>query len=76
MDIGRGIQTSELCITLFPNKYWQLVFFLTSSGLEDVVVKRHEVQGGIQVDESPLDAMYRELDEEIGLKAGDVEILG
>jgi putative (di)nucleoside polyphosphate hydrolase len=33
-------------------------------------------QGGIQVDESPLEAMYRELDEEIGLGADDVEILG
>jgi putative (di)nucleoside polyphosphate hydrolase len=33
-------------------------------------------QGGIQVDESPLEAMYRELDEEIGLQPEDVEILG
>jgi putative (di)nucleoside polyphosphate hydrolase len=33
-------------------------------------------QGGILVDESPRDAMYRELGEEIGLGAEDVEILG
>jgi len=33
-------------------------------------------QGGMQVDESPEDAMYRELEEEIGLTRGDVEILG
>jgi len=33
-------------------------------------------QGGIQVDETPLDAMYRELHEEVGLRAADVEILG
>lgn len=33
-------------------------------------------QGGIQVDEDPLDAMYRELHEEIGLSPGDVDVLG
>lgn len=33
-------------------------------------------QGGIQVDETPLDAMYRELNEEIGLSSCDVELLG
>jgi len=33
-------------------------------------------QGGVQVDETPLEAMYRELGEEIGLVANDVEILG
>ena len=33
-------------------------------------------QGGIQVDESPQDAMYRELDEEVGLQAEHVEVLG
>lgn len=33
-------------------------------------------QGGIRVDESPLEAMYRELNEEIGLERGDIEILG
>lgn len=33
-------------------------------------------QGGILVDETPLQAMYRELKEEIGLHAGDVEVLG
>lgn len=33
-------------------------------------------QGGIQVDENPLQAMYRELNEEIGLAANDVEVLG
>ena len=32
-------------------------------------------QGGIRVDESPEQAMYRELGEEIGLRRGDVEIL-
>ncbi|MDP6436027.1 MAG: RNA pyrophosphohydrolase [Gammaproteobacteria bacterium] len=33
-------------------------------------------QGGIQIDETPLEAMYRELAEEIGLDRGDVEVLG
>ncbi|MBT8062934.1 MAG: RNA pyrophosphohydrolase [Gammaproteobacteria bacterium] len=33
-------------------------------------------QGGINADETPLDAMYRELEEEIGLSASDVEVLG
>jgi putative (di)nucleoside polyphosphate hydrolase len=33
-------------------------------------------QGGMQLDESPEVAMYRELHEEIGLLADDVEILG
>ena len=33
-------------------------------------------QGGIQENESPLDAMYRELYEEVGLDAGHVELLG
>ena len=33
-------------------------------------------QGGIQIDESPQDAMYRELDEEIGLQPDHVEVLG
>lgn len=33
-------------------------------------------QGGIRVDESPRQAMFRELDEEIGLGPDDVQILG
>ena len=33
-------------------------------------------QGGVRIDESAQEAMYRELDEEIGLAPGDVEILG
>ena len=33
-------------------------------------------QGGIQIDESPQDAMYRELNEEIGLQPEHVEVLG
>ena len=33
-------------------------------------------QGGIQIDETPLEAMYRELQEEIGLTRDDVEVLG
>jgi putative (di)nucleoside polyphosphate hydrolase len=33
-------------------------------------------QGGIQLNESPREAMYRELEEEIGLQPGHVEILG
>jgi len=33
-------------------------------------------QGGIQVDETPEQAMYRELHEEIGLNPIDVEVLG
>ena len=33
-------------------------------------------QGGIRADEAPVDAMYRELHEELGLVAGDVEVLG
>jgi putative (di)nucleoside polyphosphate hydrolase len=33
-------------------------------------------QGGIQKNESPVDAMYRELHEEVGLEAAHVEILG
>lgn len=33
-------------------------------------------QGGMQGGESPEDAMYRELHEEVGLEAGDVEVLG
>lgn len=33
-------------------------------------------QGGINGDESPEQAMYRELDEEVGLARGDVKILG
>ena len=33
-------------------------------------------QGGIQYNESPKQALYRELEEEVGLKAGDVELLG
>jgi putative (di)nucleoside polyphosphate hydrolase len=33
-------------------------------------------QGGMQIDETPEQAMYRELTEEIGLVAADVELLG
>lgn len=33
-------------------------------------------QGGIQVDETPLQAMYRELREEVGLSESDVSVLG
>ena len=33
-------------------------------------------QGGIRTDESPEQAMYRELGEEIGLQADDVEVMG
>jgi putative (di)nucleoside polyphosphate hydrolase len=33
-------------------------------------------QGGIQAGETPLQAMYRELEEEIGLQRGHVRILG
>lgn len=33
-------------------------------------------QGGMQVDETPLQAMYRELGEEVGLNPDDVEVLG
>ncbi len=33
-------------------------------------------QGGMQGDESPLEAMYRELHEEVGLGPDDVEVLG
>jgi len=33
-------------------------------------------QGGIESDETPMDAMYRELREEIGLAPADVQILG
>ena len=33
-------------------------------------------QGGIQVDETPLQAMYRELAEEVGLGRDDVDIMG
>jgi len=33
-------------------------------------------QGGIRVDESPEQAMYRELREEIGLQEADVDVLG
>lgn len=33
-------------------------------------------QGGIQVNESPEEAMYRELEEEIGLKPDHVEVMG
>lgn len=33
-------------------------------------------QGGMNSDETPLEAMYRELFEEVGLSAEDVEVLG
>ena len=33
-------------------------------------------QGGMEIDEDPVDAMYRELREEIGLERDDVELLG
>ena len=33
-------------------------------------------QGGIKVGESPVDAMYRELDEEVGLERHHVQIIG
>ncbi|MEK9866143.1 MAG: RNA pyrophosphohydrolase [Betaproteobacteria bacterium] len=33
-------------------------------------------QGGIKAGESPVDAMYRELDEEVGLEAHHVQIIG
>jgi len=33
-------------------------------------------QGGINSDESPLEAMYRELEEEVGLKPEQVKLLG
>ena len=33
-------------------------------------------QGGMNSDETPLEAMYRELDEEVGLKPHHVELLG
>jgi len=33
-------------------------------------------QGGMQIDESPLQAMYRELHEEVGLDPGHVKLLG
>jgi putative (di)nucleoside polyphosphate hydrolase len=33
-------------------------------------------QGGIKSDETPLEAMYRELEEEVGLEPGQVKVLG
>lgn len=33
-------------------------------------------QGGMNTDETPLEAMYRELQEEVGLAPGDVTVLG
>jgi putative (di)nucleoside polyphosphate hydrolase len=33
-------------------------------------------QGGMQINESPLEAMYRELQEELGLCQGDIEVIG
>jgi len=33
-------------------------------------------QGGMQINESPLEAMYRELEEEIGLSHRDIEVIG
>lgn len=33
-------------------------------------------QGGVNAGEAPLDAMYRELEEEVGLTAADVELVG
>lgn len=33
-------------------------------------------QGGMNSDETPLEAMYRELHEEVGLTEGDVDVLG
>ena len=33
-------------------------------------------QGGIKAGESPVDAMYRELDEEVGLERHHVQIIG
>jgi len=33
-------------------------------------------QGGMNSDETPLEAMYRELSEEVGLQPGDVSVLG
>lgn len=33
-------------------------------------------QGGIEPDETPLEALYRELEEEVGLSAADVDVLG
>ena len=33
-------------------------------------------QGGIKVNESPLEAMYRELEEETGLRHDDIEVMG
>jgi putative (di)nucleoside polyphosphate hydrolase len=33
-------------------------------------------QGGIKADETPVEAMYRELEEEVGLKPHQVELLG
>ena len=33
-------------------------------------------QGGMNSDETPLEAMYRELEEEVGLRAEHVEVLG
>ncbi len=33
-------------------------------------------QGGVQIDETPVDAMFRELNEELGLSAKDVEVMG
>jgi len=33
-------------------------------------------QGGIQVDEAPREAMFRELDEELGLQPDDVQVMG
>jgi putative (di)nucleoside polyphosphate hydrolase len=33
-------------------------------------------QGGVQVDETPEEAMFRELSEELGLKSAHVEVLG
>jgi len=33
-------------------------------------------QGGMKINESPLEAMYRELNEEIGLQQDDIEVMG
>lgn len=33
-------------------------------------------QGGMNTDETPIEAMYRELSEEVGLEPADVEVLG
>ncbi len=78
MKILRGIRSKDdkfraSCGAFIVNKNRQAVLSFERKGLPG---SRQLPQGGVKVYETPLDGIYRELEEETGIKRKDLKLIG